>query len=419
MKHFYKLLTVSLICFILAACGGGGGKAACTLAVGGLACLGSGGSSSGSSGGSSSSVTSTYSIYKSMNAVATDATGPQSTLVEVNGIFYGTTESGGSANLGTVFSVNSSLQITVIHSFAGGTDGANPFASLVVARDGNLWGTTTNGGSSNYGTVFKIALSSGTPTYSQVHVFLSSNGANPYGGLIQGTGTDTAFYGTTSLGGTSNLGTVYKITLLGQESVIYSFDGTNGSNPQSTLIKDSNGDMYGTTSNGGLNSTGTVFKITTSGVPTLLYTFGTNANDGTNPEGSLLLASDGKLYGTTSTGGLNSLGTLFSLSTSGANYQVIHAFAGPTADGSKPYGNLVEISSAIYGTTQLGGSYDLGSIYSLKPTTGVFSLIHSFGLLSDGSQPFAGLVLGSDGYYYGTTTLGGSNSTGTVYKFYP
>ena len=420
MKHFYKLLIVTLICFILTSCGGGGGKAACTLAVGGLACLGSSsGSSSGSSGSSSSSVTSTYTTYKSMNAESTGATGPQSGLVEVNGIFYGTTESGGSANLGTVFSINSSLQITVIHSFTGSPDGANPFASLVVARDGNLWGTTVNGGSNNYGTVFKVSLSSGTPTYSQVHVFLSTNGANPYGGLIQGTGTDTALYGTTSAGGDSNLGTVYKITLLGQESVIHSFSGSDGSNPQSTLIKDSNGMMYGTTkTGGGASDTGTVFSVSTSGVENVIHPFDADTH-AINPESSLLLASDGQLYGTTSTGGQYGLGTIYSLSTSGLNYQVLHEFAGATSDGSNPYGNLVEINSVIYGTTQLGGSNDLGLIYSYKPTTGVVSPVYSFGLLSDGAQPFAGLMLGSDGYYYGTTTLGGANSKGTVYKFYP
>ena len=425
MIYFYRLLFITLTCLILSACGGGG-KAGCSVAVGGLACAG-GNSGGGGGGGGSSNPTSSYSVLRSMGLNASEGAGLQAPLVQVNGVFYGTSQNGGSASLGTVFSVTATGQVTTIHSFVGGaTDGAIPFAGLTVGSDGNLYGTTTNGGPNGYGTVFKVALTSGVATWSGVVYFFAggvSDGANPFGGLIQG--SDNAFYGTTTYGGTNNFGTVYRITLIGgvvAEAPIHVFSGAlgvplgDGEYPQSGLIKDSAGLMYGTTSGGGSAGVGTVYSVSTTGVTVILKQFSTI--DGATTYASLLLGTDGNLYGTTTAGGSSGLGVAFSLSTNGLTYNALHSFTGLTTDGSTPYGNLVEINSILYGTTRYGGNYNSGTIFSLTKT-GTETMVYSFGAPSDGANPYAGLILGSDGYYYGTTSAGGTGSNGTVYKFYP
>ena len=425
MKYFYRLIFIFVTSLLLSGCGGGGGKTACSLAVGSLACSGLN-SNSGSSG--SNGLTTTYSVLHSMSNI--EGANPDASLIQVNGVFYGTTQAGGAQSLGTVFSMNTAGQVTTLHSFVGGaTDGAIPFASLVAGSDGNLYGTTTNGGSTGNGTVFKITLSSGVATYNGVvYSFIGglTDGANPYGGLVQG--SDNAFYGTTTYGGTYNLGTVFRITLVGgvvAEAPIHIFSGTvnnDGSNPQSGLIKDSAGLLYGTTSAGGTGNVGTVFSISTSGSSfTTLHQFDTTS--GAIPYSPLLLGSNGNLYGNTSAGGSNNLGVVFTLPTTvGGTYTVLHHFTGSTSDGSTPYGNLVSINNNIYGTTWFGGAKDSGTLFSITPigvTSVVYSVVYSFGSSSDGANPYSGLTLGPDGYYYGTTASGGSNSIGSVYKFYP
>ena len=421
MKYFYRFVLIFVTSLILSGCGGGGGKAACSIAVGSLAC---GGVNSNSGSGGSPGLTTTYSVLHSMSNI--EGASPDASLIQVNGVFYGTTQTGGAQSLGTVFSMNTAGQVTTLHSFVGGaTDGAIPFAALVAGSDGNLYGTTTNGGSTGNGTVFKITLSSGVATYNGVvYSFVGglTDGANPYGGLVQG--SDNAFYGTTTYGGTYNLGTVFRITLVGgvvAEAPIHIFSGTvnnDGSNPQSGLIKDSAGLLYGTTSAGGTANAGTVFSTSTSGSSfTTLHQFDTTL--GSVPYSPLLLGSNGNLYGTTSAGGSNNLGVVFTLPTTvGGTYTVLHQFTGSTSDGSTPYGNLVSINNIIYGTTWFGGAKNTGTLFSVTPT-GVTNVVYSFGSSADGANPYSGLTLGADGYYYGTTSSGGSNSVGTVFKFYP
>ena len=416
MKYLYRLLCLALITCILGACGGGG-KTACSVAVGGLAC--SGGNSNG--GGGASIPTFTYNLFHSMDNSAGEGVYPQAPLVELNGIFYGTTLTGGTKDLGTVFKMDASTgQVTTIHSFVGGnTDGAIPSSGLVIGSDGNLYGTTTNGGPAQYGTVFKVAFTNGIPTVEIAYFFAGpkTDGANPVGGLIQG--SDNAFYGTTNNGGSNDLGTVYKITLLGgvvAESPIYHFTGPDGEHPQSGLIKDSAGMMYGTTS-GGDSGVGTLYSISTHGIIGFSKQFSTY--DGATPYGPLLLGSDGKLYGTTSAGGQNGLGVTFSISTAGDSDSYNYtSFAGTTSDGSTPYGNLIEINNKIYGTTLSGGTYAAGTIFSVTHAL-TETMVYAFGNLTDGANPTAGMVLAADGYYYGTTSKGGTNGLGTVYKFYP
>jgi uncharacterized repeat protein (TIGR03803 family) len=278
-----------------------------------------------------------------------------------DGNFYGTTYEGGTGNGGTVFKITPAGVETVLHSFAG-ADGIFPQAGLIQGADGNFYGTTAEGGPSGYGAVFKI-----TPAGAETVLYFFTSGTDgryPYAGLIQG--TDGNFYGTTYEGGTSDDGTVFKITPAGAETVLYSFAaGTDGQYVDAGLIQGADGNFYGTTFQGGTNSDGTVFKITTAGVETVLWSFG-SGTDGEHPEAGLIQGADGNFYGTTINGGQHGSGTVF------------------------------EITSA-----------------------GVETVRGSFGNGTDGNgmSPRAGLIQGADGNFYGATYAGGANGYGTVFKF--
>ena len=249
----------------------------------------------------------------------TDGASPEAGLVQgTNGDFYGATEEGGANGYGTVFKITPSGTLTTLHSFDV-TDGANPLAGLVQATNGRFYGTTGGGGTSTAcfsgcGTVFKITPSGALTT---LHSFDNTDGANPYAALVQATNGD--FYGTTYFGGTgtacfSGCGTVFKITPSGALTTLHSFDNTDGANPYAALVQATNGDFYGTTGEGGANGYGTVFKITPSGTLTTLHTFAGYPTDGGTPVAGLVQATNGKFYGTTFQGGANGDGTVFSVS---------------------------------------------------------------------------------------------------------
>ena len=207
--------------------------------------------------------------------------------------------------------------MTTLHTFDG-TDGNNPQAGLIQATDGNFYGTTFSGGTSNYcdsgcGTVFKMTPSGSLTT---LHSFSGTDGYNVYAGLVQG--TDGNFYGTTFNGGAQNVGEVYKITPSGTLTVLHTFDGTDGDYPRAALIQATDGNFYGTTFQGGAYGQGTVFAITPSGSLTTLYSFchQSGCADGANPIGGVIQASDGNFYGTTNAEGADNSGTIFKLSVS-------------------------------------------------------------------------------------------------------
>ncbi len=349
-----------------------------------------------------------------------------------SGNLYGTTTYGGSSGRGTVFKLDTSGQLTVLHNFSDGTvtnDGYWPEAGLTLDSAGNLYGTTVHGGPANAGTVFKVTSSG--QNYSVLHNFGNGDGNRPQGDLI----LDSAgnLYGTTVFGGSSSSGTVFKLDSSGQLTVLHNFgDGTvanDGQFPQGALIFDSAGNLYGTTAGGaafGGAGSGTVFKLDTSGQLTVLHSFndGTVANDGQSPQAGLTLDSVGNLYGTTLYGGLSNLGTVFKLDTSGNNYTVLHSFRDGSAsnDGEVPYaGVIVDSSGNLYGTTAGGGSSGWGTAFKLD-SSGQLTVLHSFSdgsVANDGSVPYAGLMRDSSGNLYGTTTGGGSSGVGTVFKLVP
>ncbi|HXI71145.1 MAG TPA: choice-of-anchor tandem repeat GloVer-containing protein [Verrucomicrobiae bacterium] len=227
---------------------------------------------------------------------------PKAGLMQAsNGIFYGTTFIGGTnGGNGTVFQITSNGAFRTILSF-NNTNGAFPLCGLIQASDGNIYGTTSGGltNVSFYGTVFKLTTNGILTTLVS---FDGTNGAYPYAGLIQA--QDGTLYGTTRNGGTNgDYGTVFKLTTNGNFSTLISFGNTNGANPAAALVQGGDGDFYGTTEYGGTNGPGfgTIFKLSTNGVLTTLFSF--NNSNGAFPIAALVQGSDGDFYGTTSAGG--------------------------------------------------------------------------------------------------------------------
>ena len=273
---------------------------------------------------------------------------------------YGVTTNGGAYNAGTVYRIAKGGKEKVLHSFGSGLDGANPGGALIAVA-GTLYGTTSNGGTNGYGTVFSVT-SSGTE--SVLYSFAGgTDGANPYAGLILVNGI---FYGTTASGGTNNQGTVYSITTSGTEAVLYRFKGgVDGVQPEAGLTKVGNV-LYGTTQKGGYPAgLGTVFKLTSSGKETVLHSFN-GPPDGTNPGyGSLLLVNK-VLYGTTIAGGTQSIGAIYSITPEG-DEAILHSFAGGTSDGRKPFSGLTNVGGVFYGTTWEGGANGVGTVFAIAP----------------------------------------------------
>ncbi|MGH8273442.1 MAG: choice-of-anchor tandem repeat GloVer-containing protein [Gammaproteobacteria bacterium] len=350
-----------------------------------------------------------------------DGATPYGALVQdADGNFYGTTHGAIPGGKGTVFKLTPSGTLTTLHSF-NGTDGANPEAGLVLGSDGNFYGTTSQGGTSATpsGTIFKITP---TGTLTTLHMFCSTiddgncaDGQIPTAALIQG--SDGDFYGTTSVGGANNNGTVFKITAAGDFTLLYSFDFGRSGHPNAALVEGSDGNFYGTTVQGGLDLWGTVFKITPTGTYTRLHSF-TGDADGESPSAALLLASDGNFYGTTGSGGVNGNGTAFKITPSGT-LTTLHAFDG--TDGRDLSSGLIEGSDGnFYGTAYGGGAHGDGDIYRMTPD-GTVTVLHSFAA-TDGQAPLGTLLETQDGSFYGTTFGGGPNALtqityGTVFKF--
>jgi len=300
---------------------------------------------------------------------------------------------------------------TAIYSFgATRTDGLYPQAGL-IALNGTLYGTTYEGGRYGKGTVFAVSPRGAERV---LHQFGGpSDGANPQAALIEVGGL---LFGTTYDGGTDNRGTVFEIGIDGGEKIIHSFSksASDGANPQAELLA-IDGVLYGTTDAGGAHEAGTVFAVSTAGAERVLYSFGRTHADGANPQAALTNVS-GALVGTTYAGGVNGAGTVFALNMSGAE-KVLYNFGQTPTDAANPQAGLLDVNGVLYGTTQQGGVNGLGTIFALS-RSGVERVEHSFGGASDGQLPAAGLI-DISGKLYGTTYQGGARNLGTVFAFRP
>ena len=294
--------------------------------------------------------------------------------------------------------------------------------SLIQANDGHLYGTSFIGGVEGAGTIFRVTLG-GQFTLLRSLGATATDASLPYTGLVQG--PDGMLYGTTLYGGNNNKGTIYRIGLDGGNfSIIHHFNDSDGENPEGALIVGHDGELYGTTLMGGSSDRGTVYRISTAGVHTLLYSFpslsafgslGTATNaTGANPRAGLLLASDGNYYGTAYQGGPDGMGTVFRMTPAGV-VSVFHSFKGPSRDGGFPLSSVAQDAQGnFYGTTQNGGALDVGAAWRISGS-GVFSLLHGFVDSSvDGSNPHATL-LPANGSIYGAS-FNGPTGEGTVFK---
>jgi len=350
-----------------------------------------------------------------------DGANPTAGLVlDESGNLYGTTFRGGGHHSGSVFKVDATGQETVLHSFSrAGLEGRFPRGGLARDLAGNLFGTTSAGGSSGLGVVFKV---DSTGRESVLHSFTGSptDGASPYAGLI----LDSAgnLYGTTTSGGASNFGTVFKVDAAGKETVLYSFLGyPDGANPFGGLARDRSGNLYGTTFYGGSYERcggfgcGTVFKLDATGSEKVLHSF--TSYDGNWPYAGLVLDTSGFLYGTAQEGGAHSSGTVFKLNTSG-KFTLLFSFTGG-ADGGRPFAGVVlDDAGNLYGTTSRGGTTDSGVVFELS-TDRKETVLHSFTGLTDGAYPFAGVTADTAGNLYGTTEGGDPWRAGVVFKLSP
>lgn len=351
----------------------------------------------------------TESVLWSFGGASGDGKGPSGALVlDGAGNLYGTTAGGGAYSSGTVFKITASGRESVLHSFGGPMDGQTPVAGLLKDSSGNLYGTTFNGGIEPWGVVYKITAPG---TESVLWSFGDQDGQSPWAGLVMDSARN--LYGTTDFGGAHGKGTVFKIAPSGKESIMWSFGGPgDGQGPQARLLRDSAGNLYGTTSAGGTNGLGTVFKITPSGRELVLWSFGA-PGDGQMPEGRLVIDSAGNLYGTTLGGGVHNMGAVFKITASGAE-SIVWSFGGWNGEGPSA-GLVMDSTGNLYGTTHFGGAHKCGTVFEIT-ASGAESVLWSFGGPGDGKYPQGILVMDDAGNLYGTAFDGGAHNKGAVFK---
>jgi uncharacterized repeat protein (TIGR03803 family) len=328
-------------------------------------------------------------------------------------------------------------KLKVLFSFTN-QKGGSPEAGLISDGAGNLYGTTYQGGASYDGVVFELrppAAGKTAWTETVLQSFNVTNGQYPEAGLIaDGAGN---LYGTTFFGGANSDGEVFELSppAAGRkawtETVLFSFNSTDGLAPFAGLVADGAGNLYGTTPYGGVNGDGVVFELSppaagkTAWTETVLQSF--NGTDGAGPEGGLIADGAGNLYGTTTGGGANSVGVVFELSPPAAGKTawtetVLQSLNG--TNGAKPQAGLIADSAGnLYGTTYTGGASNDGVVFELSPpaagkTAWTETVLQSFNV-TNGQYPEAGLIADGAGNLYGTTLLGGKHGEGVVFKLTP
>jgi uncharacterized repeat protein (TIGR03803 family) len=346
-------------------------------------------------------------------------------IQDAEGNLYGTTAHGGSMSAGVVYKVSRSGEGTTLYSFTGKADGQFPQSRLARDAGGNLYGTCFGGGASNLGVVFKLSLSG---QLTVLHSFTGGvDGASPaYGVVLDSAGN---VYGTTPLGGAGSQtgeqeGVVFKLTPSGDLTVPHAFTGlADGGMPEADLFIDAQGNLYGTASAGGTGG-GVVFELTASGQYEVLYAFPGGASGG-EPLGGVIMDAEGNLYGTAFggqlPGGRAGEGVVFMLDHEGA-YSVLYTFTGGS-DGAIPIGDIArDAANNLYGVTAAGGPASCtvwcGVVYEITPS-GEEIVLHGFTGGSDGGGSSAGVLRGASGDIYGTTSYGGAAGAGVVFRIAP
>ena len=352
-------------------------------------------------------------------------------VLDAQGNLYGTTVVGGKDACGVVFKLspkgNRSWNESVLFDFDCFSTGKNPHGGVTFDPNGNLDGTTVNGGAGpscgSYGC--GVAFQLGSSGEKVLHVFTGGNdGFGPGGAVVYDKNGN--LYGTTPDGGAHYQGVAYQISPSGSEKILHAFSGGNdgGTGSLGNLLIDSSGILYGVTETGGANGAGTVFRLARvkhRWKLTTLYAF-KGAPDAASPYGGLVADKSGNLYGTTYYGGASGVGTVFELKRRSHGYRerVLYSFKGGSDGSSSTSTLLFGKSGDLYGTTSAGGgSCDCGTIFKVDPKTGVETVLHSFGGANDGAYSYYGLTQDSSGNMYGTTVAGGSKNQGAIFEFTP
>jgi uncharacterized repeat protein (TIGR03803 family) len=338
---------------------------------------------------------------------------PNGLTLASNGILYGTTQTGGAYNDGTVFSITTNGVFQTLVPF-NTTNGSNPQAALIQGTDGNLYGTTEEGGTNAEGTVFKMTVNGVLTTLA---AFSNGNSINPYTALLEGTNGN--FYGATQNGAKVGDGNIFEMTPAGTLDVIYSFTGgQDGNEPVGALSQGTDGNLYGMTTEGGADNYGGVFKMTPAGLLTNLYSF-TGGIDGYNPYGALVQGTDGDFYGVTRRNAIDGVafdGTIFSFSTNGALTTLYTLNPLYNDDGEYPFAGLIEGADGnFYGTTLYSESTINGTVFRIT-SAGAYTTLTTFNGSDDGAQPKAAMVQDAEGNLYGTTTAGGPYGKGAIFR---
>jgi uncharacterized repeat protein (TIGR03803 family) len=288
-------------------------------------------------------------------------------ILGTDGNFYGATAFGGTFNDGTVFKITPAGKLTVLYNFTNGVDGETPWAPPIQGDDGNLYGTTCGCpfGGAFAGTVYKLTRCGTLTTLHEFAPNAVNDGVNPQSPLMQA--TDGTFYGTATNQGAYDRGTIFKITAGGSFTALHSFDEAHGARDYGQLVQGSDFNFYGPTAVGGTSGNGALFKMTLGGRYTVIRSF--NESDGAEPGVGLVLATDGNFYSVAYYGGTTNDGTIYRISPD-RSFSVLYNFDGAT--GSGPAALLQHTNGALYGHTFAGGPYGGGTVFSWSTGLGAF-----------------------------------------------
>lgn len=349
-----------------------------------------------------------------------DGAHPFSDLVQgSDGALYGTTVTGNNqTDYDTIFKINPDRSgFTVLRTLDSSTDGANCWGGLWYGSDSALYGTTFVGGTGGVGTVFKIQQDGSGFTVLK-NFDASTTGGSSYARLTE---IEKVLYGTTYVGGTGNAGTLFRMEMDGSGfAVLKHFNNsTTGGHPTAAVIEGPDGALYGTALHGGSFLSGTIFKINKDGSSFSVVKHMNVSTTGGYPQSRLLLGSDGELYGTASEGGDFDAGTIFTLHADGSGFTVLKSLD-TFPNGAHPYASLIEGSDGkLFGTTLRGGSYDWGTVFEMNKDGSGYRVLKRLQYATIGGVPYAGVIQLSDGTLYGTASYGWDDGFGSLFRLLP